>query len=255
MEHQIINSVKGSHSSGIIYTGDCWDYHFHNSFEIIYVLEGELRILINNETVQLKQKRFLLIAPGMVHAIKAPKDSRFFIGIFTADYVMEFYQKDLTAPFYVISVPEAVEQYFVESMITSKPKNRYLRKSCLYAICACVVEAPARTGGEKENVGFVVAVNQYISEHFTQDIRRQDIAAALNYEEHYFSSLFHKTFDIGLRKYLNIYRFALSQRLLRTTEQSIGQIALDCGFSSVRAFNDVFKDLAGMTPGKYRKQK
>ena len=34
MYHQSINS-KGGHYSAIVYDGGCWDYHFHNSFELI----------------------------------------------------------------------------------------------------------------------------------------------------------------------------------------------------------------------------
>ena len=239
----------------MIYQEHGWDHHFHNSFELIYVMEGDLEVLVNHAQIRLEKQEFLLIAPGMVHTIRKAENNKFFICIFTADYVMEFYRNDLKAAFYKFTVSSTLLAYLAENMISCKNPNPYVRKACLYALCACAGEALGNTEYEKGSEGFVVAVNQYIANHFTQNIRRQDIAAALNYEEHYFSSLFHKTFDISLKKYLNIYRFSMAQRLLRTTEQPIGQIALDCGFSSVRTFNDTFKELSGITPGEYRKQK
>lgn len=254
MFHQKINTVRGRHYSGMIFQEYSWDHHFHNSFELIYLMEGHLDVLVNHAQVRLEKQEFLLIAPGMIHAIRKAENNRFFISIFTADYVMEFYRNDLKAAFYKFTVSPTLLAYLTENMINQKEPNPYIRKSCLYAVCAVAREMLGRNGDERGDGGFVMAVNQYIANHFTQNIRRQDIAAALNYEEHYFSRLFHKIFDIGLKKYLNIYRFALAQRLLRMTKQPIGQIALECGFSSVRAFNDTFKQLAGMTPREYRKQ-
>ena len=254
MYHQSINS-KGRHYSAIVYDGGCWDYHFHNSFELIYAMEGDMDILVNEVQLLLREGEFLLIAPGMVHAIRKTEKCRFFIGIFTPDYVMEFYQNDLKAAYYRFSVHGTMLDYLKENMIFATEQKTYMRKSCLYGICACAAEAGRDSRGEEIDGTFVVAVNQYIADHFTQDIRRKDIADALNYEEHYFSSLFHKAFGVGLKRYLNIYRIVFAQKLLRSTKLTAGEIAMECGFSSVRSFNDSFLKLTGTTPGEYRKQK
>lgn len=254
MYHQTINS-KGRHYSAIIYKGECWDYHFHNSFELIYVMEGNMEVFVNDVQLQLPEGKFLLIAPGMVHAIRKTEECRFFIGIFTPDYVMEFYQNDLKAAYYQFCINTAMLNYLKENLICTRKAKTYVLKSCLYAVCACAAEAGGDSRGEVINGNFVMMVNQYISGHFTQDIRRKEIADALNYEEHYFSSLFHKVFGVGLKRYLNIYRVMFAQRLLRTTKQTIGQVAMDCGFASIRSFNGIFRELTHMAPGEYRKRK
>jgi AraC-like DNA-binding protein len=45
----------------------------------------------------------------------------------------------------------------------------------------------------------------------------------------------------------------LSIQLLRTTEQSIGEIAFQTGFSEQSAFNRAFKRWTGTSPTEYRK--
>jgi len=74
----------------------------------------------------------------------------------------------------------------------------------------------------------------------------------LNYEEHYFSYLFKKHFNMNLKKYINILRIYNAQRLLSTTTMNISSIATECGFSSIRNFNIAFKNISGKTPNEYR---
>jgi len=52
---------------------------------------------------------------------------------------------------------------------------------------------------------------------------------------------------------LNRLRIERAQRLLRTTDQSVIDIALSCGFHSSQYFCRVFRDYAGRTPTQYRK--
>lgn len=53
--------------------------------------------------------------------------------------------------------------------------------------------------------------------------------------------------------YLNSMRIARAKELLQADHAPMLQIALVCGFSSQSLFNRVFKRIAGVTPGEYRK--
>jgi len=52
---------------------------------------------------------------------------------------------------------------------------------------------------------------------------------------------------------LNSMRIARAKELLQANHSPMLQIALACGFSSQSHFNRVFRKLAGVTPGEYRK--
>ena len=53
--------------------------------------------------------------------------------------------------------------------------------------------------------------------------------------------------------YLNSMRIARAKELLQADHAPMLQIALACGFSNQSHFNRVFKRIAGMAPGEYRK--
>ena len=60
--------------------------------------------------------------------------------------------------------------------------------------------------------------------------------------------------EINLRQYINQYRVDHAKYLIVDTDESITDIALSCGFQSIRNFNRVFCRLTGMTPQELRKK-
>ena len=49
-------------------------------------------------------------------------------------------------------------------------------------------------------------------------------------------------------------RITVGCRLLRETDASVAQIALDCGFSDHSAFTRAFRAVTGMSPTEHRRQ-
>lgn len=58
---------------------------------------------------------------------------------------------------------------------------------------------------------------------------------------------------MGFKKYLVYTKLTISENLLCTTDKSISDIALDCGFNDSNYFSTVFKQRYGIPPLKYRK--
>lgn len=251
MLHQINHSVS-KHYHRAIYNGDVCEYHFHNSFEAIYAVNGNMTIDVNTVNIELNEGEMLLISPGTVHSLDGCGKCKFFISIFTRDFVSEFANHSMTSSFYHFIPDETVVNMIKNYMIDSSTTERYMLKSCLYGICANALNNHIKYNSDETDNSFSFIVNKYISENFQHEIKRKDIADALNYEEHYFSYLFSKHMNTTFKKYLNIYRFAYAQNLLLTTNMPISQIAMDSGFSSIRSFNEVFKSLSGLSPAKFR---
>ena len=55
-------------------------------------------------------------------------------------------------------------------------------------------------------------------------------------------------------KYLLTYRIERAARKLLSTDESITQIAYDCGFNDLSYFIKTFKDIKKITPKNYRKK-
>ena len=54
--------------------------------------------------------------------------------------------------------------------------------------------------------------------------------------------------------YLTMYRIAVAELKLVSTDKSINEIALSSGFGSVKTFDRIFKDKLGTSPLRYRKK-
>jgi len=77
----------------------------------------------------------------------------------------------------------------------------------------------------------------------------------LGYHEKYLSSTLHSLTKMNFRTFLATYRINHAKSLLKSSESTIAEIAMDSGFASLNTFNRVFKDITGTTPSEYRKRK
>jgi AraC family transcriptional regulator len=98
----------------------------------------------------------------------------------------------------------------------------------------------------------VLQVLEYINEHLNQDIKLADLAALLGMSQFHFSHLFKQSIGTAPYQYLLQQRVERAKQLLKQTDQSIMDIALECGFSSHSHLSKQFRQLTGMTPKAYR---
>jgi len=251
MHHQLINS-QVAHYSGILYHGEWFPAHFHNSYELIYILEGTISLTVGTKTTDLTEGELLLISPCAVHEVRQNENAVFFIAIIAPDYITDYseaHKNDIAVRFRIDDVTTALIR---KKLIDSDSATVYERKACFYLLLSFAEKGTSLLHIDQYDSSFVYEVNSYIAEHFTERVRRHDLAQKMGYEEHYFSSLFSKNFGMKLRKYLNISRISHACQLLSTTDGTVSSIAFASGFSSVRDFNMVFSDLIGMTPTEYR---
>lgn len=95
----------------------------------------------------------------------------------------------------------------------------------------------------------------YVYEHYKEDIQISTLARACSMSESYFRKQFARIMGQSPLEYVNAYRIHRSMNLLRTTSDSIQNIAARSGFSSIAAFNRNFRQHAGVSPSKWRSSK
>lgn len=253
MVHQVFNSIGSHIYNGVVYENFNFGTNFHNSFEFNYIIKGEVEVAVNSGNIRLKSGECILIPPNMIHDLRKDGSNKFFTAVFSADFVQAFFKKGITVPFFKFTLEEKTRDYLSEYMIYTGTPELYTLKSCLYAICAQAEKLSDSSKSPTISTNFVLAVNAYISDNLTETFTRKDIAAALKYEEHYFSTLFNNNFKIGFNKYISLFRFENACELLLHTDRNIADIAFECGFSSIRSFNRIFREFSGKTPNQYRK--
>jgi two-component system, response regulator YesN len=96
------------------------------------------------------------------------------------------------------------------------------------------------------------AIN-YIHQHFMSgDLSVESIADVIGYSANYFSKAFRKVTGMKILDYISGVRMEEAQRLLKETNLSISDVAIQSGFININYFYFAFKKTTGMTPDNYR---
>ena len=95
----------------------------------------------------------------------------------------------------------------------------------------------------------------YIYEHYKEDLRVSDLARSCSMSESYFRKQFLRIMGMSPMEHVNRYRVNRAMNLLRTTSDSIQNVAMRAGYSSIAAFNRNFKQYAGQSPSDWRRSR
>lgn len=98
-------------------------------------------------------------------------------------------------------------------------------------------------------------MNQMIDKGFylTPDTNMDDVAREMGTNRTYLSRMLKAEFDTTFSELVTTLRMAHAERLLRETEVSIMEIAVQSGFADDRYFARRFKKIHGISPVEYRK--
>ncbi|KZL89491.1 AraC family transcriptional regulator [Clostridium magnum] len=107
---------------------------------------------------------------------------------------------------------------------------------------------------ESKNPVLIKKCIAYINEHYKENITLDTIANMVHLNASYFSSVFKKEMGASFSSYLNKIRIEQSKLLLKNTDYSILNIALEIGFEDQSYFSKVFKSLTNMTPKQYKQR-
>lgn len=94
----------------------------------------------------------------------------------------------------------------------------------------------------------------YIDNHISDDLTLEKIAGISGISRTYFSTLFKKLNGLSLWDYITIRRIDKSVEYLKTTDNTILDIACKCGFNNTANFNRAFKKVTGQVPKYYRQE-
>ena len=92
----------------------------------------------------------------------------------------------------------------------------------------------------------------YLHLHYKDELALGDIARILHYSENYLCSLLKAQTGQSFIDLLHEVRIFHASALLKVTDKPIYEIAFAVGFNSLETFFRVFRNLKGISPGKYR---
>ncbi len=96
-------------------------------------------------------------------------------------------------------------------------------------------------------------IQQYLKEHYKDNIKLSEVSNWLNMKEESFSRFFSKYMQKPFFSFLNEYRVNIAKKLLVETNLNITEIGFECGYESLPFFYKQFKKYVGESPLSYRK--
>lgn len=96
-------------------------------------------------------------------------------------------------------------------------------------------------------------INQYIKEHYKEDIGRNELAEEFHLAPEYLSKTYKKQMGVSLKDTIAEYRIEEAKRLLERGER-VSDVAEAVGFDNFTYFSTMFKKYTGVSPNQYRKK-
>lgn len=129
--------------------------------------------------------------------------------------------------------------------------------SCMIYTCLCKLQeslSGSHFYAETDNFEIAESIH-YIRNHLEQELNLELLASQANLSTYYYAHLFKKEMGISPMEYISRCRIGLAKTMLKTTQQSIGEIAETLGYSSSSSFINAFSSRVGTSPLKFRNSK
>jgi AraC-like DNA-binding protein/mannose-6-phosphate isomerase-like protein (cupin superfamily) len=253
--------------------------HYHTLIEISLILRGKGIYKTNDKTYTIQEGDIFFYRPNEAHCITdIEAEGMELLNLHIAPYYLytnlqnalnSNYVKILAANFPLKSNKlndilsseqfEEVKNLFlsIRREMESK-KSDYVTFVCNYISAILILISRSYKNAkfsqkEKQSYQRLLQAIKYIDTHFKDDITLDGIAQNVGYSRCYFSSIFKKCMGMSIWDYICIKRIEESLTLIKTTDQNIADIALECGFNNAVNFNRLFKKYTNVTPNFFRK--
>lgn len=251
--------------------------HWHAEMELVLVLDGQISLGVNSGQIVLETGDMAMFSNDNIHFYDSKNDeSTVLIIVFQpemiesiVDFTENISYSNIIVQKMTLANGSVSEQTLIEmrkcfetifdELNSKKPEYKLLIKARLIELIGLFrrcrprdAETAANSALGDSNTKIIQKAIRYIGDNYSHDISLEDISNYMNISTFYFSRIFSKSTGLTFKNYLNSYRIEKAQKLIVSTSQQIVDIAYECGFSSVRTFNRVFKSVRGITPSSLR---
>lgn len=112
--------------------------------------------------------------------------------------------------------------------------------------------SPKACEEDESGSGRIRKVNDFISNHYTEDITLEDLAEHVGLTPTSLSRLYRQKTGETISNHVIDTRLGHAVRDLVNTDRNIADICFACGFNNLSNFNRIFKSRHGMSPKEFR---
>jgi AraC-like DNA-binding protein len=247
--------------------------HWHDDIEMLHVESGSIIVGVNQEKERLGKGDFAVLGSRDIHYYERTEEgSRTILVVFKSELVSrsggwpgrgELASRFATQEKYpaLAERAKALMGGILEESRSKKVAYEGVVSGRAMELCALAERElglrPARGDrghpkGSASALGRMQAAIDYLYENYAYPIGLNDAARAASLSPSYFSREFSRTVGTSFPAFLSGIRIERACELMADGAARLSDIALDCGFESVRSFNRAFREHRGCAPGELR---
>ncbi|MGI6109294.1 MAG: AraC family transcriptional regulator [Eubacteriaceae bacterium] len=252
--------------------------HWHEDFEMIQVLEGQMKYAVNGKEVLIQEGDGIIVNSRQLHYGYSVEggDCRFICLLFSPALLCA--QREISEK-YILPVIESGPEYCSLDGSTETGHEMLDLITQIYEVRKDIDHDPgaqmkaiglmhilfgkwltltgfSQTGREASEYSEIAAQKDmvtFISRNYASNLTLDQIASAGNVCRSRCCQIFKKYQKTSPIDFLNDYRLKMSMNLLRDSSRSITDIAYICGFRHSSYYAEMFRKKTGCTPREYRK--
>ena len=255
-----------------------FQFHWHEEIEIHCIVKGKGTFFIDDTEYEVNEGDIVYIGPKLIHSGKSENNDLIAICyMIDSTYLLSKNNEYNTDRFFTQLVNTRIS-----NPIISKNDTGYQGlKNCLKEIDLCTVEKGivyqleikkqlydlfiqlyknryliATPSSENRNTAKSIIKKsiRYIQANCGNKMSIDEIAAHVGLSPSYFMKVFKQSTKMTCVEYIKSFRLNLAITMLRETDESVLQIANNCGYGNLSLFNREFKRHFKLTPSQYRKR-
>ena len=237
---------------------------FHRTYELCFFSSGHRTYRVNDETYDVTPNTVLIIPPYTQHSTLGTTAATRTVVYFTEESLKEYFSAEFTqellqgfsSPFCVLTQPRENVHLLIENLRNCYFQNQNSGAALYLAMLLNGVKSaqplPKKEKDEPaQNIVFrAIAL---VEERLTSLTSLQEISNALHISLSYLEANFRKNMGISLMQYIIKSKINYAMKRLLNTQDSVLEIAKECGFHSSTHFSNTFKKHTGFSPREYRK--
>ena len=233
--------------------------HFHNSIEVLYVLEGKCKAYVDFKEYTVNKGDLLISFPIQIHSYKDMGALDSYLMIFPDSMCASFSEiLRKNTPISPVVSAGSIGQELIYTLVkrlndtNAKTLTPYKYGTLEGYFSALVGEMlnHLELRQDNRNISTEHRIIAYCTENYREEMTLDTVASALHISKYHISHLFSEKLQTGFCSFVNSLRLSEACRLLKKGEGTTSA-ALSSGFPSVRTFNRIFYAEMHMTPTEY----
>ena len=245
--------------------------HWHLEYEIITVLRGSFELSLDGEKTVMTPGDCAVISGGVVHG-GIPNDCIYECLVFDLQaflHNMPIHSKSLGA---FLSDPSSVTGIYKKGTTTDDIADRIfdsmecerrgyelvcvgLMWQLLGDFASFTSQNDMSLAKSSEQISKLKNVLSFMHKNIDRRITLDELAQTAGMSPKYFCRVFKELTGKTPVEYLNYYRIESACEMLTLTDETVTEIAMNCGFNDMSYFSKTFAKYKGVSPNKFRKAK